>query len=152
MSEAPQNKRKYSETGITPTKMPAFKTNKILEDTECEETVAKLDTTFFGTLSTLVPKLLDQSSVKVTETDPQKLMKELFKKGVIDEEMMLTDANGTKVLLKNALLSIRDAEDMEAQPQYIPPISVQNAPELSIEQARVHQGPRGQAQQVRDQQ
>ena len=113
MSESP--KRKYSETGITPTKMPAFKTSKILEDTKCEETVAKLDTTFFGTLSNLVPKLLDQSSVKMTETDPQKLMKELLKKGVIDEKMMLTDANGTKVLLKNALLSIREAEDMEAQ-------------------------------------
>ena len=83
MSESPQNKRKYSETGITPTNMPAFKTSKILEDTECEETVAKMDTTFFGTLSNLVPKLLDQSSVKMTETDPQKLMKELLKKELL---------------------------------------------------------------------
>ena len=99
MSESPQNKRKYSETGITPTKMPAFKTSKILEDTECEETVAKLDTTFFRILSNLVPELLDQSSVKMTETDPQKVMKELLKKGIIDEKMMLTDANGTKVSL-----------------------------------------------------
>ena len=43
---------------------------------------------------------------------------------------MLTDASGTKVPLKNALLSIREAEDMEAQPQYTPTISVQNAPKL----------------------
>ena len=65
MSESPQNKRKYSETGITPTKITAFKTSKILEDTECEETVAKMDTLFLRTLSTLMPKLLDQSSVTV---------------------------------------------------------------------------------------
>ena len=129
MSESCQTKkRNFAETDLTPPKMPSYKAGKVMEDGECEEAISKVDSAFFPRMAALVPKLLEDSGFKPSETEPTMLLKELLKKGLIDEQLKLTDTtSGAKVALKTALAAVRDANDCDDQPQYIPPINPHQA-------------------------
>ena len=52
------------------------------------------------------------------------LLKELLKKGMVDEQLKLTDtSSGAKIALKTALAAVRDTNENDNQPQYTPPIN-----------------------------
>ena len=108
MSESCQTKkRNFAETDLTPPKMPSYKVGKVLEDMECEEAFNKTDSTFFPTMAALVPKLLKDSDFTLSKTEPTLILKELLKKGMVDEQLKLTDtSNGAKVALKTALATV----------------------------------------------
>ena len=114
MSESCQaKKRNFAETEITPPKMPSYKAGKLMEDGECEEAISKVDSAFFPRMAALVPKLLEESGYRPSETEPTRLLRELLKKGLLDEQLKLTDnLSGTKVALKAALTAVRDASDL----------------------------------------
>ena len=122
MSESDQTrKRNIGETDLTPPKMPCYKAGKVLEDRECEEAYNKSDSTFFPTMAALVPRLLKDSNCTVSATEPTLILKELLKKGMVNEQLELTDtSNGAKIALKTALAAVRDANDSDEQPQHTP--------------------------------
>ena len=78
MSESCQTKkRNFAETDLTPPKMPSYKAGKVMEDGECDEAISKVDSAFFPKMAALVPKLLEDSGFKPSETKPTMLLKEL---------------------------------------------------------------------------
>ena len=125
MSESDQTrKRNFGETDLTPPKMPSYKAGKLLEERECEEAFARADSAFFLPMATLVPALLKDSPCTVSETEPVLILKELLKKGMINEQLELTDdSNGAKIALKTALTAVRDSKDIDEQPQHTPTIT-----------------------------
>jgi len=129
MSPATPLKRKFGETDITPDKMP-YKAGKIIEATEAEEVFNKLDLEYLNSAGKFMSKLLSSSQLGLSKTVPKDLVKEMLISGALDKDMNLTEDSGTKISLKDALLTLKKSEEQIDQPSHIQVINPVQAEEM----------------------
>ena len=129
MSPATPLKRKFGETDITPDKMP-YKAGKIIEATEAEEVYQKLDLDYLNTAGKFSSKLISSSQLGLSKTVPKDLVKEMLISGALDKDMNLTEDSGTKISLKDALLTLKKSEEQIDQPSHIQVINPVQAEEM----------------------
>ena len=106
-------KRKFGDTDLTPDKMP-FKIGRTMEDEEAETVINGTDLEFLTAAGKFLPKLLSSSDVEIIKTVPKEVVKEMLNKGVLDKDMLLTDDEGAKRSFKEALMALKQAEELEA--------------------------------------
>ena len=123
MSETPtKTKRKINDTDLTPDKMP-FKVGKTMEDKEVEEVIKGTDLEYLTTAGKFLLKLLSASDLLLIKTVPKEVVKELLLTGALDKDMNLTNEEGTKTSFKEALLTLKNSEEFNAQPSHTPVIT-----------------------------
>jgi hypothetical protein len=71
-----------------------------------------------------LPKLLSANGeLNLVKTVPNEFVKELLLKGALDKDLNLTNEEGKKTSLKEALLTLKTSEETNAQPSYTPKIT-----------------------------
>jgi hypothetical protein len=67
-----------------------------------------------NTAGKIMNKLLSSSTLEIIKTVPKEVVKEMFISGALDKDMNLTEDNGTKISFKEALLTLKSSEELNA--------------------------------------